>query len=102
MAPTRYERARRAAYAIARVPARGDGFEDADRSEALRAFSVRHILVTDSSISPTDASITDFPAISILLAGHARLATPFHTKTLAVSPFSIPITQLRKRSGRLH
>ena len=88
---TRYERARRAAYAAGRVRAGGGGSDDAARSAALRAFYARHRLVTDSSISPAAPSITDFPAISNLLARHARLATPFYSRTPAVSVFSIPI-----------
>src|SRR4051812_39376718 len=86
---TRYQRARRAGFAAVPVPAGGSGSDDAALSAALRAFGTRYRLVTDSFISPTAPSITNFPAISILLAGHARLATPFYCRTPTVSVLSI-------------
>ena len=71
---SRYERDRTVASTTGRVRAgggRGGGSDDAARSAALRAFCVRHRLVTDSSISPAAPSIADFPAISHMLARHA-------------------------------
>ena len=41
-------------------------------------------------------SIADFPAISNLLARHARITTPFYSRTPAVSVFSIPIASAQR------
>src|SRR3954471_20199930 len=93
---TRYQRARRASFAAAQVPAEGGGSDNAALSADLRTFGARYRLVTDSFISLTAPSITDFPAISILLARHARLATPFYCRTPTVSVLSIPTAPVQR------
>ena len=100
---SRYERDRTVASTTGRVHAgggRGGGSDDAAWSAGLRAFYARHHLVTDSSISPAAPSIADFPAISNLLARHARMATPFYSRTSAVSVFSIPIASAQRAATK--
>ena len=93
---TRYQRAHRDGFAAAPMPAGGGGSDDDALSAALRAFGARCRLVTDCFISPATPSITDFPAISILLVGHARLATPFYCRTPAASVLSIPTAFIQR------